>query len=393
MDLAAFRALLTPTGQEALSAAEALAPREEDFLPYFQALSRHFAEDLARAALEIAILHRQAERKFPFSQRLYLTREALEQASSWEVAHYRAGRFQGASLVLDLACSIGGDTFALAQVAPTTGMDIDPLRLAMAQANLKALGLSPSLLRADLNHPLPFSPISGMGLFFDPARRAGHRRVFSVHAYQPPLTVINDWLRRAPALGVKLSPGVKLDELRCFAAEVEFISLRGELKEAVLWFGPLRSAWRRATLLPEGHTLATSEGETITRPPLPLSEPRRYIYEPDPAILRAGLVADLGRRLEAAQLDADIAYLTADHYQPTPFARAWAVEDWMPFNLKRLRAYLRARGVGRVSVKKRGSPLQPQALIHDLRLSGDEERVLFLTHLRGEPIVIVARPV
>jgi hypothetical protein len=70
----------------------------------------------------------------------------------------------------------------------------------------------------------------------------------------------------------------------------------------------------------------------------------------------------------------------------------WRVEDWLPFSLKRLREVLRQRGVGGVTVKKRGSPLQPEALIRDLRLSGSEERVVFLTHLRGEPIAVIALP-
>jgi hypothetical protein len=200
------------------------------------------------------------------------------------------------------------------------------------------------------------------------------------------LEAIRAWLERFPALGVKISPGVKLDELAGYVAEIEFISLQGELKEAVLWFGPLRSASRRATVLPGPHSLA-GVGE---QPPAWLSEPLGWLYEPDPAILRAGLVRALGASLRAAQLDQDIAYLTAAEPQPTPFARLWRVEDWFPFGLKRLREYLRLRGVGRLTVKKRGSPLQPEALIRDLRLSGLAERTVFLTHLRGRPIVIVA---
>jgi hypothetical protein len=43
-------------------------------------------------------------------------------------------------------------------------------------------------------------------------------------------------------------------------------------------------------------------------------------------------------------------------------------------------------------VKKRGSPLQPEALIRDLRLKGDQERVIFLTHLNGRPIAIICLP-
>jgi hypothetical protein len=148
---------------------------------------------------------------------------------------------------------------------------------------------------------------------------------------------------------------------------------------------------RRATVLPGRHTLSASVEEAKGMPRLPLHEPQAYLYEPDPTILRAGLVAALGIDLQAAQLDPDIAYLTSENETPTPFARVWAVEDWLPFNLKRLRATLRERGVGKVVVKKRGSPLQPETLIRDLRLSGDQERVIFLTHLRGRPIVVICK--
>ena len=131
----------------------------------------------------------------------------------------------------------------------------------------------------------------------------------------------------------------------------------------------------------------------ISRASLPLRPPGRYLYEPDPAVLRAGLVAPLGGQIQAAQLDPDIAYLTSDQYQATPFARAWQVLDWMPFQLKRLRQYLRQRGIGRLVVKKRGSPLEPEKLIRDLRLEGEQLAVLFLTHLQGKPITILAEEI
>jgi hypothetical protein len=412
MDLSSLHALLGPAGQEALRAASDLQPREVDFLRNFQELSRSFPESLARPALEIAILRREAAAKFPFAEKLYFTREALEQASAWPVAAYRSKRYRSNGPLLDLGCSVGGDMLALSEVALTIGIDIDPLRLEMARANLGALGRADraAFLHADLKLPLPLSFEPRLGnsgpepaIFFDPARRLSDRRIRSVHGYNPPLEVVKSWLNAIPAVGVKISPGVDMNELLEYQSEVEFISLDGDLKEAMLWFGPLQTATRRATLLPGGHTLATEQvateqvateqvaAEQEIR--LPISEPRGWLFEPDPAVLRAGLVATLGARLDAAQLDPDIAYLTADQQRPTPFARAWVVEDWFPFGLKRLRAYLRQRNIGRLTVKKRGSPLQPEALIRDLRLSGDEERVLFLTHLRGRPIVVVAQPI
>jgi hypothetical protein len=390
MNLSGFRALNSPAGQAALLAAEALEPKESDFLRHFTTLSRRLPADLARAALETAVLRRKAAAKFPFAAQMFFTAEALEQASSYEISSYRAGRFVPFQRLIDLGCSIGGDTLALAGAAPTLGIDIDPLRLALAQANLNALGLDgrTAFIQADLTSPLPLARLPGLAIFFDPARRAGGRRIFSVRDYHPPLAMLHEWQELCSAAGVKISPGVSLAELAGYDAEVEFISLSGELKEAVLWFGPLKTARRRATLLPGGHTMVDPGKEAS----LPMSEPRAYLYEPDPAVLRAGLVAPLGVQLDAAQLDPDIAYLTAEKRQPTPFARVWAVEGWFPFGLKRLRAYLRQREVGLVTVKKRGSPLQPEELIRDLRLSGNQERVVFLTHLRGRPVVVVCFP-
>ena len=398
MDRASFQLLLTSSGQEALKAAASLEPREIDFLGHFEALSRQYPRDLARAALETAILRTEAQRKLPSADQMYFTRQALEQASSWAVSSYRAARFHGYDRLLDLGCSIGGDTLALAEQAPTIGIDRDPLRLAMASANLEVRGLQgrTDLICADLTDSLPVCCPSKTAIFFDPARRKNGRRVFSVHAYNPPLKLVEAWLRKPLDLGVKISPGVKLVELKTYDAELEFISLNGELKEGVLWFGALKSAWHRATVLPGEHTMSsTVEDSQQAGKRLKLSEPRTVIYEPDPAILRAGLVQQLGMELNAAQLDPDIAYLTADVQIETPFARAWEVEDWIPFGLKRLRAILRERAVGRVTVKKRGSPLQPDELIRALRLKKEApgERVLFLTHLRGRPIVVICHPI
>ncbi len=404
MNVAEFQRLLTPTGQAAITAAAALQPSEAGFLSALARLERDYPPGLARPALEIAILRREAAVKFPQADRLYFTRPALEQASAYAVASYRARRFAGCDRVLDLGCSVGGDSLALAAAAPVLGLDLDALRLAMARANLTACAdeahFPADFIRADLTAALPVRLSPHTGLFFDPARRTDRGRVYSVRQYQPPLSSVRAWAAQTPAqtpaLAVKISPGVNLEELRSYDCAIEFISLHGELKEALLNFGPLGGFGRRATLLPGPFQLSApantaADSETAPR----LSQPQAWLYEPDPAVLRAGLVRLLAEQIHAAQLDADIAYLTAPNLTPTPFARAWQVEAWFPFQLKRLRAELRARGVGRVTVKKRGSPIEPEQLIRALRLKPNDsagERVLFLTHLQGRPIVILAWP-
>ena len=228
MDLASFTHLLTPAGQEALAHAQLLEPREVDFLSHYQHLEKTYPRDLARAALETAILRLEASLKYPQSDKMYFTREALEQSSSFMVSAYRAARFHSFERLLDLGCSIGGDTINLANYAPTIAVDIDPLRLTMAQANNQALGWADQVrfVQSDLTCSLPVSGFKQLAAFFDPARRAAGTRVFSIRDYTPPLGTVKDWLLEIPALGVKISPGVKMDEIASYDAEIEFISFK-----------------------------------------------------------------------------------------------------------------------------------------------------------------------
>jgi hypothetical protein len=384
VDLPAFERLLTAPGQHALAAAAELRPSEETFLSALTTLQKHVDAPLAKAALETVILRARATAKFSRAEAMYFIREALEQASGEMVSMYRAGRYAHFERVLDVCCGLGGDAIGLSAVAAVTAVDVDELRLAMARVNVAVYGRTAEFVRADVTTtPLP----PARALWFDPARRTAGRRAFSVRDYAPPLALVHGWLRSTPALGVKLSPGVDLTELRGYDAEIEFVSVEGDLKECVLWFGPLRTETkRRATLLPGPNSLIPNH-----QLPIPPTSPKAFLYEPDPAILRAGLVTTLAAQLDAQQLDPDIAYLTSDARTPTPFARAYVIEAAFPFQLKRLREYLRARNVGHLTVKKRGSPLTPEALIHKLKLTGHESRIVFLTHVSGQPYVLVGQ--
>lgn len=346
----------------------------------------------AQAVLETIVLRQHAATKFSRASQMYFVRAALEQASAEVVAQHRARRFAalGCQHIADLGCGIGGDALALAAQAEVTGVEWDPVRLALAQENVRVYGHGHRFhpLQADL-HSL--SPLAQMdALFFDPARRDEHgRRFFSLAQYQPPLSLVDQWRAVVPETAVKISPGVDYAELP-EDAEVEFISLDGEMKEAVLWYGRLHSGVaRRATLLPAGHTLTTAD---LPAEAVPSTASQAFLYEPDGAVIRAHLVQALAARLGARQIDESIAYLTAETAVSTPFARCFAVADAFPFQLKQLRHYLRERRIGSVTIKKRGSPLEPEQLLRQLRLSGhkDEHRFLFLTHVLGEPSVIVA---
>lgn len=388
MDLATFRALLTGTGQAALAAAETLLREGTTDLAALTRLRARFPVPLAAAAFEQATLRRRALAggKFARAAEMYFSRDGLEQATGETIAHHRARRYSPFGIVADLGCGIGGDALALASSHPVLAVDRDPLRLALARENARAYGVASRLLPvcADL---LALPPPRADALFCDPGRRTAEgRRIFNPDDYQPPLPLVTAWRAAVPALGVKVSPGIdRADFPPPGEAEVEFISESGTLKEAVFWYGPLRTVARRATVLPGGATLTADEGVSG----IPITPPAAVLYEPDPAIIRAGLIEQLARDLGAAKIDREIAYLTADRAVATPFARAYRVIESFPFGLKRLKARLRALDAGIVTVKKRGSPLDTDALARQLRGDGPRPLIVALTHVLGKPYAVV----
>ncbi|MFD0537996.1 hypothetical protein ACFQY7_33935 [Actinomadura luteofluorescens] len=96
----------------------------------------------------------------------------------------------------------------------------------------------------------------------------------------------------------------------------------------------------------------------------------RYLYEPDGAVIRAHLVGEVADLVDGGLADPHIAYVTSDELRPTPFASAYEVEDVMPFSVKRLRAELRRREIGVLTVKKRGSAVDVDRLRRDLGFGG-----------------------
>jgi hypothetical protein len=116
----------------------------------------------------------------------------------------------------------------------------------------------------------------------------------------------------------------------------------------------------------------------------------RYLYEPDDAVARAHLIGDLAREIDGVLLDATTAYLASDRLVETPFARAFEVRDVMPFSLKRLRTALRERDVGGVTIMKRGSAVDVEALRRDLRLKGTTQAVVVLALIDGKHHAVIA---
>ena len=373
------RRLLSPQGRTAVAAAEGLDLTATGRIQAAESARAVAGPELGPLALEQALLRRRARAKHPRGAELWWTGPALEQASSAEVAAWRALRFAGP--VIDLCCSVGGDLLALPE--GSTGVDLDEARLLLARANAEVLDRDVSLACADVTR---LSLPRGAHVFVDPGRRAGARRVFDPRAYSPPLSEVLAWRGQVASLTVKVAPGIDYADLPD-DIEVELVSLRGEVKEAVLRTGDhLRGVSRSATLLPRGDVLDA----------LPVAEPDvrapgGWLLEPDGAVVRAHLVEQVAAAVDGWLLDRTIAYVSADQPRPTPYGTWFEVLEVLPFGLKSLRERLRAYDAGPLVVKKRGTAVEPDVLRAKLKLTGSREVTIVLTRSAGRQIAMIVR--
>ncbi|MFD9128836.1 methyltransferase domain-containing protein [Kitasatospora sp. NPDC059571] len=387
MEIESFRALLTDEGRALLT--ELRGFRESDELALATRLRRDHPVDLVRAAFEQARLRQRAAAKFGSdAESMYFTPDGVEQATRRSVAEWRARRFAdlGVRTLADLCCGIGGDAIALARAGVRVlAVDRSELTCAVARANADALGLS-ALVEVRCADVAEVDTAGFDAVFTDPARRTARGRVFDPEAYSPPLSWAIGAARGTPFGALKVAPGIP-HELVPEGAEAEWVSDRGEVKEAVLWFGTGAAQPYRATVLPGGHSL-TGTGRPAAAGPV-----GRYLYEPDGAVIRARLVADVAEQVGGRLIDPMIAYITSDELVPTPYAHAYEIGEALPYNVKRLKALLRERGAGTVVIKKRGIAITPEELRRQLKPSGPHEVTVILSRTDHGPLMMLGQPV
>jgi hypothetical protein len=178
----------------------------------------------------------------------------------------------------------------------------------------------------------------------------------------------------------------------------------GDVTEVTLWFNAVRRPGvRRAALVlgPQGPAELGSANDFGAGPSAPVGSVEGYLYEPDGAVIRAGLVADVALQLGGHLVDEHIAYICAPDLVQTPFARSYKVLQVMPYNVKALKAWVKQEGITVLDIKKRGTAVTPEELRKQLLPGGrnaakkgaGKTATLVLTRIGEDRVAIVVEPV
>jgi hypothetical protein len=385
---AEFWILGTEEGQRLLTDVRAVfAPRPADLSRW-----RKLADAPAvAAAIRLAACRAKATTKFQLADRMWLNPIGLEQSTSELVARHKARRFKG-RLIVDLCAGVGGDTLALAESGDVLAVDRDHAMCRRLAWNATVYGVATRVLPCQAKAERVSIP-EGAWIHIDPDRRAGRQdRARCLADYVPGLDFLRDTTLSSPGGAIKLSAAS--DFARHFSDpnfEVELISLDGECKEATTWFGAASTCRRRATRLPENVTWTDRDAPLATTGMAHVREVSTFLYDPDPALIRAGLLDSFAVAHGLGRIAPDVDYLTGDVLLATPFLSAFEVLGIHRLDLKQLRRLVAQRDLGPLEIKVRGLDLTPEMLRNQLRVRGSHPATLILAGGSGPSRAFLAR--
>ncbi|PID28286.1 MAG: hypothetical protein CSB55_05665 [Candidatus Cloacimonadota bacterium] len=334
-------------------------------------------------------LRLRAEKKFSNADKFIFTDKSLQQATPEPAAEYHALKLKDYPRKADLCCGAGMDLIAMCDGKnKVTAVDLDPEILEIAKYNAKVRNIKNITFKCQKAEEFADKVDA---VFCDPDRRIGNKRKIRPEDLSPNLYDLLKISKYNKNIMIKLSPAMNYSVIKTDVGfGLEFVSSGGELKEILLTLGSLKDKARKKAVI------ISSEGNiSYLRSNDPgfksVSEPGKYLYEPDPAVIRAGLIEQDAFKYKLNFINENIALLTSDFYREDMTGTWYRTEEQFPYNLRNLKKKLKEEKIGDLTVKTRGFHMTVEDLRKKLKPEGKNKKTIFIVRTGKSFEVFVIR--
>ena len=427
-----------------------------DALQVSTQLAKEFSNEERAAIMDYMALAPKFREKFGIESTAFLLCDklALEQSTAQDIGRWKATLWEcarptnknsseGAPVVHDLCCGMGGDSFFLPKELTAIGVDLDENRLAMYRYNSSVMrGVSPEAsnahtILADVREVAKENDSKNATLarpkadYFtiDPARRAieGENQR-DLRNLTPTFEEVIEISKHYKGGMAKIPPGYPICEIPR-STEILYIGSRTDCRECLVLFGKLaqnpdhvravmvdktgneianwmfardekREARNESEQSQYNHNYELEGRDRVYRTSssesdLPLGGISKFIAEPAPVLLRSHLfgVVALAHDETTHLISPGIAYVTSEKPLPSPAFANYEILESSEISTGAVRAMLKSHDIGKLTLKLRGVKVDPDQEIKRLKPKGKNSATLFYTRLDGEKIAILANPV
>ncbi|MCH9661231.1 MAG: class I SAM-dependent methyltransferase [Bacteroidetes bacterium] len=342
--------------------------------------------------------YKKAKDKLPSyhaTQRIYYPPKLhIEQSSSETTAKYKASLVKGKTLI-DITGGLGVDCLFFSEHFETVyHIEQNEQLSKLAAHNFKHLGKQNIKCIAS-------DGITSIGannydvIYVDPARRDDVKgKVFFLRDCFPNvITHFDELVSHSNTLLIKTSPmldiSAGLAELK-FVKEIHVVAVENDVKE-LLWV--LQKTKVSETIVLRSVNITKEKQEVFsfeldTPSETTYGTPKKYLYEPNAAIMKSGGYSHISNRLGLEKLHRHSHLFTSDEIKPFP-GRSFRVEQVISYQKKEMRTRLTMNSA---NITIRNFPETVAQLRKKWKIKdGGNYYLFFTTQLNNEKIVLVCR--
>ena len=337
---------------------------------------------------------RQIKEKLPTwyqqEQLLFPAKIAAEQCSSEQTALYKQQLVTEGDTLCDLTGGLGIDSYYFSRrVKQVYYIERFPSYCEVARANMATLGArNVVVLEGDSTQWLDQLPAIDV-FYVDPARRGeGNKRMFALSDCEPDLTqLLPRLLAKAPRVIAKLSPMADLRQTLALlptTQAIHILSVKNECKELLFVIGrepresavPIHCVHLTKQAASDECFVCSLEAEQQAASHLATTL-RRYLYEPNASVLKAGAFKQVACQFPVEKLQVSSHLYTSDYYLDRFPGRRFEVDEVIPFHSKSCKQ-LAGQSL-QANVTTRNFPLTVEALRKKCRIREGGDIYLFAT--------------
>jgi hypothetical protein len=318
-----------------------------------------------------------------FTKPIHSNTDGLQLATPEIAAKYIAKRLK-TDTIADLGCGIGGQVIFFAkECGKVYAVERNPEKIEYAKKNCELYGVdNVEFILGDALSPETRDKISDSDIIFsDPARPLTEKER-TLDNLEPPITeLIKLYSGITKGLAFHAPPQMPPERIG-LDCEKEYMSLNGQLNRLTLYFGDLKRCERSAIVLPGNAYLPSSDAPAIETGGL-----SEYVYEPEPSVVKAGLLGELAGTISGSGNDIYFytgnerrTLLTSPSLIASPFFKdRYRVAGKTGMDISKIKAILAAGKAGKVVLRLDVAPDEYWQVRNELEkgLTGSKSLHLF----------------
>lgn len=318
---------------------------------------------------------------------------SIEQASSEQTASYKASLVSGK--LIDLTGGFGIDACFFSKTAEKVWHCERNHRLSeIVTHNFSVLNAQNIVcVSGDSSKFLTETDIKFDWIYVDPSRRHETKgKVFKLSDCEPNAPdELSFWLSKAPNILIKTAPLLDLSAALSELANVKtvhIVALKGEVRE-LLWQierGFAGNMQLIAVDLSDGKIFQTEFGKVSQAD---YSQPLKYLYEPNSALMKTGAFSEIGKRFGLMKLHQHSHLYTSDEIVDFP-GRVFTIEASIAYNKQSMKEISGTK----LNITTRNFPESVETLRKKWKLSdGGETYAFFTTDTHNDKIVLLCKKI